>query len=253
MSIALNNDGLLLEGTAYFNRLSTTGTYEGLVELPGIAKLGITTSADIKDMVSKDKDYYGQIISSVAIAQPSQLALMMRNSTAKGVALAMMGSEEAYTAGSGTVTDESVTADLGAIVELAQRNITAGSVVVTSDPAGTTYTEGTDYEVNYSLGFLKVLTGGSIADDAALLVDYAHGAIDGWTVRGATRTQSKGRFILDGRNLINNKSVRFEAYSVLLVSDGEFDLMGDDPVEFSLSGRMETPSGKTEPFLLQQW
>jgi hypothetical protein len=93
MSIALNNDGMLLEGTAYFNRLSPTGAYEGLVELPGIAKLGITTAADIKEMTSKDKNYYGQIIASVAITQPTQLALMMRNSTAKGVALAMMGSE----------------------------------------------------------------------------------------------------------------------------------------------------------------
>jgi hypothetical protein len=253
MSIALNNDGLLLEGTAYFNRLSTTGTYEGLIELPGLAKLGISTGADIKEMISKDKDYYGQIIASVATAQPSQFSIMMRNSTQQGMALALMGNNETYSAGSGTVTDESVTADLGAIVELAQRNLTAGSVVVTSDPAGTTYVEGTDYEVNYALGLLKVLSGGAISDAANLLVDYAHGAIDGWRVRGATRTQAKGRFILDGRNLINNKTVRFEAYSVLLTSDGEIDFMADDPVEFGMTGRMETPSGKTEPFILEQW
>lgn len=249
--VALANDGFLLEGTAYFNRLNDAGQYLGLKELPGIAKLAITTGADIKDMTSKDKGYYGQVIVSVAIPKPSEISVALRNGSKEGVALALMGSYTDLTAGGGTITDEAVTAKLGYWVELANRNLTAASVVVTDDGATVTYVEGTDYEINYALGMIKALA--TITDAQSLKVDYAHGAVDGWKVSGATTPQAKGRLILDGRNLINNKSVRFEAYSCLLVSDGEFDMMGDDVTEFSLSGRLETPSGKTEPFVIEQW
>jgi hypothetical protein len=251
--VALVNDGFLLEGTVYFNRLNDAGQYGGLVELPGIAKLAIKTSAEIKDQKSKDKGQYGQVTASVAIANPAEVSIGLRNGTKDGVALALMGSHATLAAGGGTVTDEVAAAKLGSWVELAQRNLTAESVVVTNSDATTTYVENTDYEINYSLGMIKALASGSIADAASLKVDYAHGAISGWKVRGATTPQAKGRLILDGRNLVNNKTVRFEAYSCLLVSDGEFDMMGDDVTEFSLSGRMETPSGKTEPFIIEQW
>ncbi len=251
--ITLNNDGFLLEGTMYFDRLDDTGVSTGLVELPGIAKLEIKTGADIKDMVSKDKGQYGQIIASVAIPKPAELTIGLRNGTKEGVALALMGSYATLSAGAGTVTDESITAKLDKWVELAQRNLTDASVVLTSDPAGTTFVENTDFEVNYALGMIKALSTGNIAANQALLIDYAHAAIDGWKVRGGTTPRAKGRLILDGRNKINNKGVRVEAYSVLLVSDGAFDLMADDATEFSLSGRMETPSGKTEAFIIEQW
>lgn len=251
--VALANDGFLLEGTAYFDRLDDNGVATGLVVLPGIAKLAIKTSSDIKDMTSKDKGQYGQIIASIAIPKPSELSVGLRNGSKDGVALALMGSSSALTAGAGTVTDEAVTAKLGKFVELAQRNLTAGSVVVTDATATTTYVEDTDYEINYAQGMIHAMTGGAITADEALLVDYAHTAIDGWKVRGATTPRAKGRLILDGRNLVNNKNVRFEAYSALLVSDADFDMMGDDVTEFSLTGRMETPSGKNEPFTIEQW
>lgn len=251
--VALTNDGFLLEGTAYFNRLNDLGQYGGLVPLPGISKLSIKTNSDIKDMTSKDKGQYGQIIASVAIPKPAELSVALRNGSKDGVALALMGSHTIISAGGGSITDEAVTAKLGSFVELANRNLTAASVVVTNSAASVTYVENTDYEINYSLGMIHAMNGGAITDAQAIKVDYAYGAYSGWKVRGATTPQAKGRLILDGRNLINNKSVRFEAYSALLVADGEFDMMGDDVTEFSLSGRLETPSGKSEPFIIEQW
>ena len=59
---------------------------------------------------------------------------------------------------------------------LSHGRITPGTVVVTSDPAGTTYVEGTDYVINYADGKIKALTAGSIgAND--LLVDYSYSSI----------------------------------------------------------------------------
>jgi len=54
--------------------------------------------------------------------------------------------------------------------------VTPGSVTVTSNPAGTTYVEGTDYVINYADGRIKFLTAGDIgAND--VLVDYSYSAI----------------------------------------------------------------------------
>ena len=59
---------------------------------------------------------------------------------------------------------------------LAHGRIVPGTVVVTSNPAGTTYTEGTDYIIDYELGKIKALTAGAI-DANDVLVDYSYNAI----------------------------------------------------------------------------
>jgi hypothetical protein len=76
-----------------------------------------------------------------------------------------------------TVTDESITSDDDVWVALLHQHLTFGTVVVTSDPAGTTYTEGTDYVVDYLGGRVMTLAGGTINDATALLVDYGYSAI----------------------------------------------------------------------------
>jgi len=82
--------------------------------------------------------------------------------------------ESGYT---GTVTDEVVTGGAeGTWYDLAYGRVTPDSVTVTSNPAGTTYVEGTDYVIDYAAGRIKFLTPGSIgAND--VLVDYSYTAI----------------------------------------------------------------------------
>jgi len=74
------------------------------------------------------------------------------------------------------VTDEVETAGAeGTWYDLANKNITPGTVVVTSNPAGTDYVEGTDYVIDYELGKILPLTPGAIgAND--VLVDYTYRA-----------------------------------------------------------------------------
>jgi hypothetical protein len=82
----------------------------------------------------------------------------------------------------GSITDESVTAIVASgdpetsWVGLAHGRLNFGTVVLTSDPAGTTYVEGTDYVIDYAAGKLLCLDAGSIANGAALLIDYTYNA-----------------------------------------------------------------------------
>lgn len=88
---------------------------------------------------------------------------------------------EAYSAetgGTGTVTDESVTiAALATWYALDYKRVQPGTVTVTSDPAGTTYTEGTDYAIDYANGKILAITGGGISASDGILVDYTYDAI----------------------------------------------------------------------------
>lgn len=75
------------------------------------------------------------------------------------------------------ITDE---VETGGVEEtwyaLSHGRITPGSVTVTSNPAGTTYVEGTDYVINYADGKIKFLSAGSVnAND--VLVDYTYSSI----------------------------------------------------------------------------
>jgi hypothetical protein len=74
----------------------------------------------------------------------------------------------------GSITDESFTSSHDAWISLAHKRITFGSVVVTTNPAGTTYVEGTDYVIDYVEGRIKVLSTGSMADATGFLADYAY-------------------------------------------------------------------------------
>lgn len=87
---------------------------------------------------------------------------------------------EAFSGESGytnTVTDEVVTGGAeGVWYDLDHGRITPGTVVVTSNPAGTTYVEDTDYEIDYGAGRIRFIAAGSIgAND--VLVDYGYTAM----------------------------------------------------------------------------
>lgn len=76
-----------------------------------------------------------------------------------------------------SMVDEPVIARLGKTVPLAHMNITIAPVV-TGAGGSPTYTYGTDYTYNLEHGTLTFPTTSTIADNAALLVDYTYGGYD---------------------------------------------------------------------------
>jgi hypothetical protein len=184
----------------------------------------------------------------VVLAGATLLSLTINEVDGPALGMALMGEVNTLNVAGGTVTDENVTAKLGVFVDLAQRNLTGASVVVQDDTDTTTYIEGTDYEINYALGWIQALPGGAISADQVLHVDYAHGAISGQTIDGSTLTEIRGELVLDGRNLADGKELVIKVDEAILASDSEVDFMSDDFVELELSGNMKTLAGKTKPY-----
>lgn len=76
-----------------------------------------------------------------------------------------------------SVVDETIVADHGAWVQLANKALRFGTVVVTNTAGDTTYVEGDDYVVDYIEGRVMALAGGDITDGQSIEVDYTYDAI----------------------------------------------------------------------------
>jgi hypothetical protein len=77
------------------------------------------------------------------------------------------------TGAAGTVTGETVTLTaLGTDYSLAKKRVAFGSVTVTDSGDTTTYTEGTDYRIDYIAGTIRGLSGGAISPGDTVKVDY---------------------------------------------------------------------------------
>ena len=138
--------------------------------------------------------------------------------------LARLLSGDASSVVSSVVADETMTSSAGKLVATEFVIDTDVSPVVTSDPAGTTYTEGTDYIVS-SAG-IRTLSGGTIPDATALLVSYT--SYDIGLVEMATTIAADVEIIFDGWNDQENVPVVGQFYKVSLRGDGGVPLISEE-------------------------
>lgn len=244
--------GFLGAGDLYIARYNPTlgafDNYDGPFEA---TKFEIKPNTELKEMSSRGRTTYGQVIESVPLPKPAEFTLTLAEVNRESLTMALFGTATTVNQGSGTVTDEVIAAKLDKWVQLANQNVTTAGFVVTDTTAATTYVLGTDYEVNYTLGMIRIKSGRGIAADASLKVDYGYSAISGTKIAGATQTQVRARLKLDGVNFADQLPVIAEIWEAVLASDTAFDFMADDFAEITLKGKLKTPVGKTEPFVVE--
>lgn len=249
--------GFLGAGDVWINRFNpTTNLPMGWVGPLEASKCGIKPNASLKELKSKGRNTYGQVLESVPLQEPADFSMTLREANKDNITLMFMGEQSVLNQGAGSATDVAITMRGGYGAQLPHQNINEAGFVLTSSPAGTTYALGTDYTVNYRLGILMPVAGSALATAIAaagdaglpLLVDYGYSAIGGTRVRGAVQPQLRAWVKFDGINFADGKSVIAEIYEVILTPDAEFDFLADDWNELPLQGRMKTPVGKSEPF-----
>jgi hypothetical protein len=106
----------------------------------------------------------------------------------------------------------------------------------------------TDYEVNYQLGMVRVLSTGAILNGASIKVSGTYTAITGTRIAGATQAQVRAAIIFDGKNVADDNPVVVNVWEAVISSGDLFDFLADGFGSIPLKGRMKTPNGKTEPF-----
>lgn len=216
-----------------------------------VTKFEITPKTELKEMVSKSRGGYGQVVESVALAQPFEFTVDFAEVSGETLVQAFLGTKTAYNQGSGTITDQVITAKLDAWVDLGHLNVAAAGLAVKNSAGSTTYVLGTDYEINYRLGMIKALSGGAIANNASLKVSGTYAAVSGTQIAGGTEAQIRARFLFDGKNQVDGLPVIVEVHEAVIAADSAFDFLANDFNAVSLPGKLKTPTGKSEPFTVK--
>ena len=148
-------------------------------------------------------------------------------------------------------TDANITA--GSVVDEAVNNVKQGfwyklahekikrtpAPVVTNDAASpTTYTEGTDYEIDYEAGAIYIVPGGNITNGTNLRIDYSYDAMTKTTLLSGQKYQIVGTLWFKGDP--PKGQVLDVIGDVSLTPSGELKLIGDDWLSVKFEGTFTT-------------
>jgi hypothetical protein len=244
--------GFLGAGDLYIARYNPAiGAFEDFTGPLETTKFEITPKVELKEMVSKGRASYGQVIESVTIPQPFEFTVDFAEVSGDTLVAALLGTKTDINIGSGTMTDLPVVIKKNAWVDIGHMNIATAALTVKDATGVTTYVLGTDYEINYRLGMLKVLTGSAVVDGATLEVTGTYGAVTGTQIAGGTQAQIRAKFRFDGKNFADGLPCIVEVYEAVIAASSAFDFLAGDFASVSLPGRLKTPTGKTEPFVVK--
>lgn len=242
-----NAQGYLYEGDLYMARIvggveqPMQGPFEG-------SRLALQMNVERIDMISRGKNKTGQVLESVPIPQPGTLALTLNSGDPAVVAIGLMGSVATLTQASGAWADEAfVVAALDTWLPLAKASL--GTSIVVKDVTGvTTYVEGTHYQLNRDLGWIKVPTGSPIAAAATIELTGPYNAISGKKVKGGTTPDLRIKLVMDGRNMADGAKCKVQVWEAILATEEAVDFLSGQFLGTPLTGSMKTPTGKDSPF-----
>lgn len=244
--------GFLGAGDLYISRYNpTTGLFDDFTGPFEATKFEVKPNVELKEMSSRGRSTYGQVIESVALPQPAEFTLELPEVNKESLSIALLGTESAINQTAGTLTDAPITVtSKDTWLNIGKQNITAG-LVVKDETGATTYTLGVDYVLNNRMGWIKILPGSAIVKDAVIEVTGAYGVVGGTLIRGATNSQIRAKFRLDGVNFADQLPVIVDVWEAVISADSAFDFLSNEFASISLPGRLKTPTGKTEPFQVQ--
>lgn len=245
--------GFLGAGDLYIARYNpTTAKFDDFAGPYEATKFEIKPNVELKEMSSRSRNGYGQVIESVVLPKPAEFTLELPEVNKESLSIALLGTESAINQTTGTWTAQDVTAtSVGGWIDLGKQNVTKAGFLVKDSTATTTFDEGTDYVLNARMGWLKVLEGSAILKDDVLKVTGSYGAVGGTLIRGATNSQIRAKFRLDGVNYASQLPVLVDVWEAVISADSAFDFLSDNFASISLPGRLKTPAGKTSPFEVQ--
>ncbi len=142
----------------------------------------------------------------------------------------------------GSVTDETINnVKQGFWYKLAYEKIkTSPAPVVTNDATTpVTYTEGTDYVIDYDAGAIYIKPGGAITDGTNLKIDYSYDAFQKTEIQGATKYNIKGDLWFKGDPPLG-KVVDIMG-PVSLVPSGDLKFIGDEWLKVTFEGTFTSP------------
>jgi len=201
-------------------------------------------SLEKKEQTGMRRANYGQTIKSVITKIEQELKFTLTDINRENLALAMFGEDSAYsqTAGNNTGSAESVTVHAGRWTKLSHRNLdsSSGNKPVVKNSAGTTtYDEGDDYEIDYQVGRIRPVAGGSISDGDELKVECKWLALTGGWKVAAQKTNKIEAFIrLIGKDQANDRNCEVIVHRASIEPSGDINWLTEDFAQLEFTGKI---------------
>lgn len=247
--------GFLGSGDVYYNRV-VDGVSQGWLRFGNATKFEIKENTELKERKSKQKDTYGQVLDSVAVKQPAELAVALDDLDKDNLALAFLGDVSATNITGASVTTEGHDSGPGDSIIRLENEFVSGIVIKDAATQLVTYVLDTDYEiVSLDRGLIKILASGSIVLDelyvlgtSGIEVDYDYASSTGNKVAGGTNSSIKVALLLDGENFANQSKVSVDVWEAVLAPQTGVDFLADDFATLELNGTLNTPTIKTSAY-----
>jgi len=246
--------GFIGAGDLWFDRFDDEGNSTGWVQIGNATKFAIQEATEKKERLSKMKDTYGQALDTVYLHQPAKISFTLDDFDKDTLAMALLGEASLQDVSEGSVTDETINAKLDKYVALAHDRVKKDPApIVTNEGGDTTYTENEDYVVDYDMGMIKALSSGDITEGQVLKVDYSYEAKTYQKVAGSKKPTVQGAFVLNGKNWANGKNCKVRVYKAVFTPSSEIDFLADDFGTLEFEGTLVTPSGQSEPYVVEDY
>lgn len=163
-------------GKVFFDPFDDAGNLTGERYLGDTPGFSLNVSAANQELWTSDGPI-AERAEYVATQVTREASIECRNINMDNLALFLIGDVAAHEQTSASVTEESHIVKLDRWYQLGQDDSNPTGVrdvtgVTVTDSSSTSYTEGTDYELDAALGRIRPMPGGSIAEDTELLIDY---------------------------------------------------------------------------------
>jgi hypothetical protein len=235
-------------GKVYFaNYLAGTTSPDAFRYIGNTPEFSMTIESDKLDHTNSDEGI-NEVDDSVPLSVTRSSSLVCDDIQAENVAMFFYGSTSVLTTASLAGQSEafaSVVADMFYQIGLTSSNPVGirgvNNVVVTSDPSGTTYVEGTDYRVDLDRGMVEIITGGTLAPGDDILVNYdILGTTQDLILSGSEPVAGALRF-LENNPRGKNRDV-FLPY-VKVSPNGDMTMKGDEWRQLPFSLEILKPTG----------
>ncbi|MFW6024089.1 MAG: hypothetical protein ACOC8P_00540 [Dichotomicrobium sp.] len=232
------------------------GVFKGfLPEILNVSELTFTPpEVETQNRISHKREDDGQTLDSFdQTTGSSTMSLSTDEQIPDILALTFLGDSVELDITAGTVTGEEVTVYHDRWVKLEHINLDEGAPFDADDGDAETYTEDTDYEVDYRRGMIRALEGGTIGDGDTIEVDYEFTAITGYEIVGHTNQSVRCQIFGDMEDRVTGKRGELEVYDWRVRPSDAANIM--DPENFltsALEGTLVKPSGKSGPFRFRQ-
>jgi len=174
------------------------------------------------------------------------MSLALRSVKPAHLAIALHGTNTIKAGAS--VTDEAQTCYLDKFTSLENNKISA--VTITNVGATVTYVEGTDYIVHADEGMIEFISGGTVTDALAVLIDYAYAAQS--HIKINPNNLDKYLVFAGVNTADNDKQTRCEMYKVKL-DPGVLSLITPEAANIPINGTLQLAPNRAVGDQLFSW